>query len=203
MKILYYLFFVGTAICTFLTACGPTEYQPTANDVGSTIRELDDFVTMEVSVQKVVMYDSDKEELSFSEPYSYEEGFKSLFGRRLVFLTVPAKLNYGYDLRQVELEEKEGKLTIHLPKSPIYKGTNHESQVEDANVVNYATGFRDKIGTSKIQELRKDCVNKIVKESNLILSTIDGQAKISATNAVAAVMKGTRWEKDYEIKFDL
>lgn len=199
-KIFYYLLvlFISHSV---LTACGSDDNQPDINDIGSRIKEYDDLVTMAVKTQKVVIYDSDKEIWDWNSFDSSAEQMKGLFGKRMLFMTVPATLYYGYDLNKVDVTTENGKLVIKLPESPVFLEMLDEKEIKLDNVKRFSSGLRDDVATTKIRECYDECRKRIKEEADLLIPNIRENAKFNARYAIQYALKGTLWEENFELKF--
>ncbi len=198
-KVFYYLLVLLISNSVF-TSCGAGDNSPNLEDIGSRIKEYNDLVTMAVKTQKVVIYNSDNEKWEWGFDSSAEQ-MKGMFGKRMLFMTVPATLNYGYDLSKVDAITENGKLVIKLPESPVFLGMLDEKEIKIDNVKRFSSGLRDDVKTTKIRECYDECRKKIKEEADLLIPNIRENAKFNARYAIQHALKGTVWEDSFELRF--
>ncbi len=139
------------------------EYQPTPATILSTIQQEADLVVTEVTIRKIAYYDSSRHEhFSITNPSTWK------YGDRKCIVPVEVKIKYGYDLRELTLENVKVNdslriLEVTLPQPKVIDA-GYEASVDDDKVVCISTGLRDKVGHETIENIRTQAYEAVMKE---------------------------------------
>ena len=139
------------------------EYQPTPATILSTIQQEADLVVTEVTIRKIAYYDSSQHEhFSITNPSTWK------YGDRKCIVPVEVKIKYGYDLRELTLENVKVNdslriLEVTLPQPKVIDA-GYEASVDDDKVVCISTGLRDKVGHETIENIRTQAYEAVMKE---------------------------------------
>lgn len=149
-------------ICWFLNK-GSEVQQPTPATILSTIKQEADLVVTEVTIRKIAYYDSSlHERVSITDPSTWK------YGDRKCIVPVEVKIKYGYDLREMTLENVKVNDSLHiievtLPEAKIID-SGYDSNVDYDKVVCISTGLRDDVGHETIEKIRTQAYEAVMKE---------------------------------------
>ena len=149
-------------ICWFLNK-GSEVQQPTPATILSTIKQEADLVVTEVTIRKIAYYDSSlHERVSITDPSTWK------YGDRKCIVPVEVKIKYGYDLREMTLENVKVNDSLHiievtLPEAKIID-SGYDSNVDYDKVVCISTGLRDEVGHETIEKIRTQAYEAVMKE---------------------------------------
>ena len=149
-------------ICWFLNRESEIQ-RPTAATVLSTIKQEADLVTTEVTIRKIAYFDSSlHERVSITDPSTWK------FGDRKCIVPVEVKIKYGYDLREMTLENVKVNdslriIEVTLPQPKIIDA-GYDSNVDYDKVVCISTGLRDEVGHETIEKIRTQAYEAVMKE---------------------------------------
>ena len=88
---------------------GSEVQQPTPATILSTIKQEADLVVTEVTIRKIAYYDSSlHERVSITDPSTWK------YGDRKCIVPVEVKIKYGYDLREMTLENVKVNDSLHI-----------------------------------------------------------------------------------------
>lgn len=137
--------------------------QPTPATILSTIKQEADLVVTEVTIRKIAYYDSSlHEHVSITDPSTWK------YGDRKCIVPVEIKIKYGYDLREMTLENVKVNDSLHiievtLPEAKIID-SGYDSNVDYDQVVCISTGLRDEVGHETIEKIRTQAYEAVMKE---------------------------------------
>lgn len=137
--------------------------QPTPATILSTIKQEADLVVTEVTIRKIAYYDSSlHEHVSITDPSTWK------YGDRKCILPVEIKITYGYDLREMTLENVKVNdslriIEVTLPEAKIID-SGYDSNVDYDQVVCISTGLRDEVGHETIEKIRTQAYEAVMKE---------------------------------------
>ena len=138
-------------------------HQPSPATILSTIKQEADLVVTEVTIRKVAYYDSSlHEHISITDPSTWK------YGDRKCIVPVEVKIKYGYDLRDLTLENVKVNdslriLEVTLPQPKIID-SGYEASVDYDKVVCISTGLRDQVGHETIENIRTQAYEAVMKE---------------------------------------
>ena len=138
-------------------------HQPSPATILSTIKQEADLVVTEVTIRKVAYYDSSlHEHISITDPSTWK------YGDRKCIVPVEVKIKYGYDLRDLTLENVKVNdslriLEVTLPQPKIID-SGYEASVDYDKVVCISTGLRDQVGHETIENIRTQAYKAVMKE---------------------------------------
>ncbi len=150
------------SICWFLNK-GSEVQHPTPATILSTIKQEADLVVTEVTIRKIAYYDSSlHEHVSITDPSTWK------YGDRKCIVPVEIKIKYGYDLREMTLENVKVNDSLHiievtLPEAKIID-SGYDSNVDYDQVVCISTGLRDDVGHETIEKIRTQAYEAVMKE---------------------------------------
>lgn len=142
---------------------GSEVQQPTPATILSTIKQEADLVVTEVTIRKIAYYDSSlHERVSITDPSTWK------YGDRKCIVPVEIKIKYGYDLREMTLENVKVNDSLHiievtLPEAKIID-SGYDSNVDYDKVVCISTGLRDDVGHETIEKIRTQAYEAVMKE---------------------------------------
>ncbi|MCR5314096.1 MAG: DUF4230 domain-containing protein [Bacteroidaceae bacterium] len=164
---------------------------PGTSEILSQLRQSADLATTEVTIRKIAIYDSNKNErFSWTSPSTWK------YGERKCIIPVEVKIKYGYDLRELQLDDI--KLTddstaviVYLPKPKIIDA-GYNAEIDRASVTSISTGLRDKIGHQLEEEIRRKGYEAVLKEdlSGIIGKDIEQNAK----TLFESIIKSLGWD---------
>ena len=137
--------------------------QPTPATILSTIKQEADLVVTEVTIRKIAYYDSSRHEhFSITDPSTWK------YGDRKCIVPVEVKIKYGYDLRDLTLENVKVNdslriLEVTLPQPKVIDA-GYEASVDYDKVVCISTGLRDEVGHETIENIRAQAYEAVMKE---------------------------------------
>jgi len=137
--------------------------QPTPATILSTIKQEADLVVTEVTIRKIAYYDSSlHEHVSITDPSTWK------YGDRKCIVPVEIKIKYGYDLREMTLENVKVNdslriIEVTLPEAKIID-SGYDSNVDYDQVVCISTGLRDEVGHETIEKIRTQAYEAVMKE---------------------------------------
>lgn len=136
---------------------------PSVATILSTIQQEADLVTTELTIRKIAYYDSSlHEQILISDPSTWK------VGERKCIVPVEVKIKYGYDLRDMTLDNVKVNDTLRvievtLPQPKIID-SGFNSTVDYDRVVCIATGLRDKVGHETIEKIRQQAYEAVMKD---------------------------------------
>ena len=189
-------------ILFIVVSCNKHDFS-TKSDIETEIKDLSDIVTTEVDVEKVLFWDSDKQEYGLDDFNKY----KQLFGSQKLIMIVGATLSYGYDMNSIEViqpDESKKELIIRLPKIAKCTAVIPSDTIDQSKVINLATGLRSKVGVDKIFTAKEKCIETFKLAGDSIYNIIKDDAENNTRMAIDKVMHASRnqgWT--YHIYFDI
>ena len=175
----------------------------TRSEIEEEIKNLSDFVTTEVDVEKVLFWDSDKQQYGLDDFNKY----KQLFGSQKLIMVVGATLSYGYDMNSIKViqpDESKKELIIRLPKIAKCTGVIPSDTIDSSKVINVATGLRSKVGLGRLFRAKKNCIDTFLLVGDSIYQIIKDDAEDNTRMAINKIMQVPRnqgWT--YHIYFDI
>ena len=136
---------------------------PSVATILSTIQQEADLVTTELTIRKIAYYDSSQhEQILLSDPSTWK------YGERKCIVPVEVKIKYGYDLRDMTLDNVKVNdslriIEVTLPQPKIID-SGFNSTVDYDRVVCIATGLRDKVGHETIEKIRQQAYEAVMKD---------------------------------------
>ena len=136
---------------------------PSVATILSTIQQEADLVTTELTIRKIAYYDSSQhEQILLSDPSTWK------VGERKCIVPVEVKIKYGYDLRDMTLDNVKVNdslriIEVTLPQPKIID-SGFNSTVDYDRVVCIATGLRDKVGHETIEKIRQQAYEAVMKD---------------------------------------
>ena len=151
----------------------------------SSIKQKADLVTTEVRVRKLAIYDSSKHErFQLADPRTWK------YGERKCIVPVDVTIKYGYDLRDLSLEDvkltDDSTAVVVLLPRPKVIDSGYEAKVEEGDVVKMSSGLRDRISHKEVDMLMKKAYDAVMKEdfTELIDKDLEHNAKTLFTAIV-------------------
>lgn len=161
------------------------------SEILSAIKQNADIVTTEVKLRKVAIYDSSKsEKFKWTDPSTWK------YGDRKCIIPVDVTVKYGYDLRDIKLDDV--KLTddstavvLMLPKPKIIDA-GYNTEIEEGSAVCISTGIRQPIGHELQEQIRRKAYEEVMKEdfTSLLKSDIENNAKV----LLESIIKSLGWK---------
>ncbi len=146
------------------TTCGKeSDKTASPSTILSTIQQEADIVTTELTIKKIAYYDSSlSEHISITDPSTWK------YGDRKCIVPVEVKIKYGYDLREMTLDNVKVNdslrvVEVTLPKPKIID-SGYSTDIDYSKVVSISTGLRDQIGHETIEKIRKQAYESVMKE---------------------------------------
>ena len=136
---------------------------PSVATILSTIQQEADLVTTELTIRKIAYYDSSQhEQILLSDPSTWK------YGERKCIVPVEVKIKYGYDLRDMTLDNVKVNdslriIEVTLPQPKIID-SGFNTSVDYDRVVCIATGLRDKVGHETIEKIRQQAYETVMKD---------------------------------------
>lgn len=134
-----------------------------AETVAAALRQEADLVTTEVRIRKIAYYDSSQHEhFQLTDPSTWR------VGDRRCIVPVEVWIRYGYDLRQLTLENlridnDRQAVVVNLPEAKVIdSGYNHD--IDENEIVSIATGLRDPIGHETIEAIRHEAYETVMRQ---------------------------------------
>lgn len=151
---------------------------PDTKTILSSLKQNADLVTTEVTIRKICIYDTSKEEkfvLTDINTWKY--------GDRMCIVPVEVKIKYGYDLRdlsidKIKLTDDSTAVIIELPKAKIVDA-GYNIMIDEESMVSISTGLRDIIGHEMEEKIRQKGYESVMKEDieQLVGNDIEMNAK--------------------------
>ena len=136
---------------------------PSVATILSTIQQEADLVTTELTIRKIAYYDSSQhEQILLSDPSTWK------VGERKCIVPVEVKIKYGYDLRDmtldnVKLNDSLRIIEVTLPQPKIID-SGYNTAVDYDKVVCISTGLRDQVGHETIEKIRQQAYEAVMKD---------------------------------------
>ncbi|MBO4451531.1 MAG: DUF4230 domain-containing protein [Bacteroidaceae bacterium] len=136
---------------------------PSTATILSTIQQEADLVTTELTIRKIAYYDSSQhEQILLSDPSTWK------YGERKCIVPVEVKIKYGYDLRDMTLDNVKVNdslriIEVTLPHPKIID-SGYNTAVDYDKVVCIATGLRDNVGHETIEKIRQQAYEAVMKD---------------------------------------
>ena len=136
---------------------------PSVATILSTIQQEADLVTTELTIRKIAYYDSSlHEQILLSDPSTWK------YGERKCIVPVEVKIKYGYDLRDmtldnVKLNDSLRIIEVTLPQPKIID-SGYNTAVDYDKVVCISTGLRDQVGHETIEKIRQQAYEAVMKD---------------------------------------
>lgn len=118
------------------------------------------------------------------------------YGDRKCIVPVEVHIKYGYDLRELEIDDI--KLTddstaviVKLPKAKIIDA-GYNAEIEEGSVVSISTGLRSSIGHELEEEIRRKGYESIMKED--LTKIVGNDIERNARTLLEAMLKGMGFE---------
>ena len=156
---------------------------PDTSTILSVLQQRADIVTTEVTIRKIAYYDTSlHEKVNIADPSTWR------YGDRKCIVPVEIKIKYGYDLRDLTLDNVKvndslRSMEITLPDAKIIDA-GYNLEVDDDKVVSISTGLRSKVGHETIEKIRTQAYQAVMKEDfqELVGSEIRHNAQIMLTS---------------------
>ena len=136
---------------------------PSVATILSTIQQDADLVTTELTIRKIAYYDSSQhEQILLSDPSTWK------YGERKCIVPVEVKIKYGYDLRDMTLDNVKVNdslriIEVTLPQPKIID-SGYNTAVDYDKVVCISTGLRDQVGHETIEKIRQQAYEAVMKD---------------------------------------
>lgn len=136
---------------------------PSVATILSTIQQEADLVTTELTIRKIAYYDSSQhEQILLSDPSTWK------YGERKCIVPVEVKIKYGYDLRDMTLDNVKVNdslriIEVTLPQPKIID-SGYNTAVDYDKVVCISTGLRDQVGHETIEKIRQQAYEAVMKD---------------------------------------
>jgi len=164
-----YWIILGVSIAVLLIAIlwpvhKPEKMLPGKNEIVGILQEQSQIASTEVTIRKMGIYDSESKIASFNPA-------KWKLGKRVCAVPVDVTIRYGIDL--TELNESDVKylggdsVQIKLPKPKIIDKSYNPVTDQD-EIVTIATGLRDNIGETTIQQIKKMAFDEVITQEKEI-----------------------------------
>lgn len=162
-----------------------------AGEILSAIKQSADIVTTEVKLRKVAIYDSSKsEKFSWTDPTTWK------YGDRKCIIPVDVSIKYGYDLRDIKLDDVKitndsSAVVLMLPKPKIID-SGYNTDIDEGSAICISTGLRQPIGHELQEQIRRKAYEEVMKEdfTKLIKSDIENNAKV----LLESIIKSLGWK---------
>lgn len=149
-------------------------------------------VTTEVELQKVVLWDSSKQNHQWTD---LDEISKNWFGTQRFVFPVVVKMKFGYDLSGFSSSDIEkvddNTLRISLPKPRLID--SNPDEIEISEVENFNTGLRGNADKTQIYKARNDIYALILEKQDSILSTVRPEIENNARVILQNLLSASKW----------
>ncbi|MCQ2258387.1 MAG: DUF4230 domain-containing protein [Bacteroidaceae bacterium] len=129
----------------------------------SSINKKADLVTTEVKIRKLAIYDSSKHEKFVLTNLSTWK-----YGDRKCVMPVDITIKYGYDLRDVSIDDikltDDSTAVVILVPKPKVIDSGYNVIVDDNEIVRMSTGFRDIVSHEEMEVMKKKAYDSVMKE---------------------------------------
>lgn len=156
-------------------------------EVLTQLRQCADIVTTEVTIRKVVVYDTSK-----SEHFTWSDMSTWKYGDRKCIIPIEVHVKYGYDMRDltfdhIKLTDDSTAVTVELPR-PKVVDAGYEAEIESGSVVSISTGMRSAIGHELEEEIRRKGYESILKED--LTKYVGDDIERNARTLFESIVKG-------------
>lgn len=159
---------------------------PDTKTILSSLKQNADLVTTEVTIRKICIYDTSKEEkfvLTDINTWKY--------GDRMCIVPVEVKIKYGYDLRdlsidKIKLTDDSTAVIIELPKAKIVDA-GYNIMIDEESMVSISTGLRDIIGHEMEEKIRQKGYESVMKED--IEKLVGNDIEMNAKSVFESIMR--------------
>lgn len=136
---------------------------PSVATILSTIQQEADLVTTELTIRKIAYYDSSQhEQILLSDPSTWK------YGERKCIVPVEVKIKYGYDLRDMTLDNVKVNDSLRIIEvtlsQPKIIDSGYNTAVDYDKVVCISTGLRDQVGHETIEKIRQQAYEAVMKD---------------------------------------
>ena len=148
--------------------------------------------TTAVSLQKVVIWDSNDQEYAWGD---FNKNAKNWFGSQRFIFPINVEMNFGYDLSNFSSKSIEidgSTLTITLPKPKLI-----DSSIQPFNkdeVYNMSSGLRDGAGRSKLEDARNKQHEFVLSKSDSILNMVHSEVLNNTRQVLMSVLQGSGYD---------
>lgn len=152
-------------LCIFAFSCNNNrdDFQERKSILFSAIQQEADIVTTEVTIRKIAIFNSEKnEKISLRDPATWK------IGSRKCIVPVDVTIKYGYDVRDIKIEsiriDDSSKIVhIKLPKAKVIDSSYSPDDNPD-NIICISTGLRSAVGHEIIESVSKKAYDEIMKK---------------------------------------
>ena len=181
-----------TVLAALMSSCDSGEPKPDMPSKESVIltgiKKKADLVTTEVTVRKLAIYDSSaSEHVRLSDPRTWK------YGERKCIVPVDVTIKYGYDLRNVTVDDikltDDSTAVIFLLPKPKIIDSGYEAKVDEKAVVRMSSGLRDEITNEEIDQLMERTYKSVMKQdfTDMVGKDIENNAKVLFSSVVRSI----------------
>ena len=141
----------------------------------------------EVTIRKMGIYDSESDKISFN-PNTWK------IGHRLCVVPVDIKIKYGIDLNEMTVNDiarpdSSDIVLIRLPQPKILD-KSYAPKTNQKEIVSLATGLRDNIGESTIQQVKTIAFEDIVEKDEMLHKKLSTEITGNTKTVFKSLLKG-------------
>lgn len=186
------LVFLMAGLAALVCSCGsdePETNQPTKESLILTgIKKKADLVTTEVKVRKLAIYDSStQEQVRLADPRTWK------YGERKCIVPVEVTIKYGYDLRDVTVDNikltDDSTAVIFLLPKPKIIDSGYEAKVDEKAIVRMSSGLRDAITNEEMDALMEKAYKSVMKQdfTDLVGRDVENNAKVLFSSVLRSI----------------
>jgi len=171
-----YWIMLGVSVAVLLIAIiwptrKPEKMLPGKAEIVGILQEQSQIASTEVTIRKMGIYDSETKIASFNPA-------KWKLGKRVCAVPVDVTIRYGIDLTELKESDVEylgnDTVQIKLPKPKIIDKSYNPVTDQD-EIVTIATGLRDNIGETTIQQIKKMAFDEVVSQEKDIQKQLSAE----------------------------
>ena len=186
------LAFLMAGLAALVCSCGsdePEADQPAKESLILTgIKKKADLVTTEVKVRKLAIYDSStQEQVRLADPRTWK------YGERKCIVPVEVTIKYGYDLRDVTVDNikltDDSTAVIFLLPKPKIIDSGYEAKVDEKAIVRMSSGLRDAITNEEMDALMEKAYKSVMKQdfTDLVGKDVENNAKVLFSSVLRSI----------------
>ena len=140
----------------------------------------------EVSIRKIAIYDSESDKISLN-PSTWK------IGHRLCVVPVDIKIKYGIDLNEMQpgdiaRPDSSNVVLIRLP-NPKILDKSYVPQTNQKEIITLATGLRDNIGETTIQQIKTLAFEDVVEKDEMLHKKLSTEITNNTKSVFKSLMK--------------
>lgn len=163
---------------------------PGSSEILSQLKQCADLATTEVTIRKIAIYDSSKNDhFSWKSPSTWK------YGDRKCIIPIEVKIKYGYDLNEmtfddIKLTDDSTAVVVILPKAKIIDA-GYNAEIDRNSVTSISTGLRSQIGHQLEEEIRRKGYEAVLKED--ISSLVGKEVEQNTKTLFESIIKSLGW----------